>query len=72
MIISKADLNPRMVIDLTGPSGNAFAILGLARRLARDYSLDFEEIRTEMTSGDYEHLIYVFDRYFGEYVDLAR
>jgi len=72
MIISKEELNPRMVIDLSGPSGNAFVLLGHARKMAKSLDMDAEAISAEMRAGDYEHLIATFDRYFGEYVDLAR
>jgi hypothetical protein len=59
-----------LVIDLTGPDGNAFALLGYAKSLAKQLDFNFEKIQTEMTSGDYENLIQVFDKYFGEYVIL--
>lgn len=61
-----------LVIDLTGPGGNAFALLGYAKNLAKQLDLNYDIIRTEMTSGDYENLIQVFDKYFGEYVILER
>jgi hypothetical protein len=60
------------VIDLTGPQGNAFFLIGQAGRYARDLGLDGDAIITEMRSGNYENLIQVFDRYFGDYVILER
>lgn len=60
------------VIDLTGPQGNAFALMGMAYRYARDLGLDGDAIITEMKSGNYENLVQVFDRYFGDYVILER
>jgi len=64
-------------IDLSGPEGNAFCILGTAQRLAKDLnrfgvSIDAAAVIEEMTSGDYEHLIQTFDKYFGDHVDLVR
>jgi hypothetical protein len=59
-------------IDLAGPQGNAWVLMGLASRFARELGLDAEAILAEMRSGDYEHLIQVFDRHFGAYVDLVR
>ena len=59
-------------IDLTGPDGNAFVILGYATRLARELDMDAEPILNEMKSGDYENLISVFDREFGSVVTLYR
>ena len=59
-------------IDLTGPDGNAFVLIGTASRLAKQLGLDANEIKTEMMSGDYENLIKVFDKHFGEFVTLYR
>lgn len=61
-----------LIIDLTGPDGNAFALLGYAKNLAKQLDLNYNMIQTEMTSSDYENLIQVFDKYFGEYVILER
>lgn len=61
-----------IVIDLTGPDGNAFALLAYAKRFAQQFDLDFNKIKDEMTSSDYENLIQVFDDYFGEIVILER
>jgi len=59
-------------IDLTGPDGNAFVMIGHAKSLAKQLGLDGKKIQTEMMSGDYENLIKVFDGYFGDYVTLYR
>tara|TARA_Y100001949_G_C15820798_1_gene257638 strand:- start:375 stop:587 length:213 start_codon:yes stop_codon:yes gene_type:complete len=59
-------------IDLTGPDGNAFVLMGYAIRLARELDMDAEPILNEMKSGDYENLISVFDREFGSVVTLYR
>lgn len=61
-----------IVIDLNGPSGNAFSLLGMARKWCRQLDLDYNQIQSEMTSGDYENLIEVFDKYFGDFVVLER
>ena len=60
------------VIDLTGPDGNAFVLLGKAKSYARRLGLDGSEIQAEMMEGDYEHLLEVFDKYFGAFVILER
>lgn len=59
-------------IDLTGPDGNAFFLLGTAGRLAKQLGLDSKAIQAEMMQGNYEHLVEVFDREFGEFVTLYR
>lgn len=71
-IKNKSELNHGIEIDLTGPDGNAFALLGYARRFSSQLGLEYDKIQAEMTSGDYENLIQTFDKYFGEYVTLYR
>ncbi len=61
-----------IIIDLTGPDGNAFALMGYAKRFAKQLGLNSSEIINEMTSGDYEHLLEVFDKNFGSFVILER
>ena len=61
-----------IVIDLTGPQGNAFFLLANANKLAKQLGLNPFQVLEEMKSGDYEHLIEVFDKYFGDYVTLER
>ena len=62
----------QLEIDLTGPDGNAFVLLGYANRLAKELGLDGKKIQSDMTSGDYENLLKVFDSNFGEFVTLYR
>jgi len=71
MIVKKQKTN-RIEIDLTGPQGNAFYLLGTAKRLANQLGLDTNEILNEMKSGDYENLLQVFDNNFGSFVTLYR
>jgi hypothetical protein len=61
-----------IVIDLTGPEGNAFVLMGYASRFAKQLGWDADQIITEMQAGDYENLIEVFDGYFGDFVILER
>jgi hypothetical protein len=61
-----------ITIDLTGPQGNAFYLLGTASNLAKQLGMNSEEICSEMRSGDYENLLQVFDSYFGSVVTLYR
>jgi hypothetical protein len=72
MIVSKRDESWPIVVDLTGPDGNAFVLMSYARRFARQLELDDNAILKEMQSGDYENLVEVFDRYFGDFVILER
>ena len=61
-------------IDLNGPQGNAFVLLGLATRLGKQiYGYEQTEfILEEMKLSTYEMLILTFDKYFGELVTLYR
>lgn len=72
MIRNKALAKGPVVIDLTGPEGNAFVLLGYASKYAKQLGLDGKQIQDEMTSGDYENLLQVFDKNFGDYVILER
>jgi hypothetical protein len=62
----------RLVIDLTGPDGNAFVLIGMARGFARQLGDNPDPIIEEMMSGDYENLLQVFDRHFGDLIILER
>lgn len=68
MIKKKSEKGGKLEIDLTGPDGNAFVLLGYAQSLSKQLGLDYKQIRGEMTSGDYKNLVNVFDRHFGEFV----
>jgi hypothetical protein len=61
-----------IIIDLTGPEGNAFVLIGHAMRFAKQLGKDGKAITNEMMSGDYENLIEVFEREFGDFVILER
>ena len=62
----------RLEIDLTGPDGNAFALLGRAKSLCAQLGIPFKPLSEKMTSGDYENLVKVFDDTFGNFVTLYR
>jgi len=70
-IVSKPQTNG-IEIDLTGPQGNAFFLLGTANNLAKQLGLDGNQIMEEMKSGDYENLLQVFDKNFGSIVTLYK
>ena len=71
-MIRKKDRSKKIVIDISGPAGNAFSIMGHAEYYAKQLGLDPAPIIEDMMSSDYEHLIQVFDKHFGNYVDLER
>ena len=61
------------VIDLQGPQGNAFALMAYAEDFLRQKGRrhEFNAMRSEMMSGDYNKLIGIFEKNFGEYVTLV-
>ena len=61
------------VIDLQGPQGNAFALMAYADDFLRQMGRrdEFNAMRTEMMSGDYDNLIRIFEKNFGDYVTLV-
>tara|TARA_R110001606_G_scaffold373801_1_gene531306 strand:- start:1602 stop:1877 length:276 start_codon:yes stop_codon:yes gene_type:complete len=77
VMIREKQQKKEIVIDLTGPQGNAFFLLGYAKKLAKQF--DFEDVDgyvdgllKHMQSGDYEHLVQVFDDHFGDFIILER
>ena len=63
----------RVIFDLTKSSCNAFFLLGSSevyRRVSGFSATKIKNICDEMTSGDYENLVSVFDNHFGDYVIL--
>jgi len=62
-------------IDLDGPGGNAFALMKAAQALGRKMGYSEEKItaiRKVMMMGDYEGLLNVFEKHFGDSVILWR
>ena len=75
MIKKKETQRKGIEIDLTGPDGNAYVLLGLANRWAKELQFSDsyrKEMLEEMKSSDYENLIKVFDDNFGSIVTLYR
>jgi len=59
-------------IDLTGPQGNAYFLIGTAQKLCSQLGYHFEPVKDDMMAGDYENLIKVFDKHFGDFVTLYK
>lgn len=65
----------KIEIDLNSSKSNAFDIIGYALKYGKQLNFNDDKINLivkEMMSGDYENLIIVFDKNFGEYIDLIR
>lgn len=75
MIKSISEKPKELSIDLTGPEGNAYVLMGYAQKFAKQLGMDASEIEQllqDMMSSDYEHLVSVFDKHFGKFVTLYR
>ena len=76
MIKSKSEQPLRGIeIDLTGPEGNAFVLLGYANRFARELGYSDHErlcLLDNMRLTTYDMLVEIFDREFGSFVTLWR
>jgi hypothetical protein len=67
----------KIEVDLTGPHGNAYALMGLAQDLCKQFNrisgaekYKVDEILADMKSSDYEHLLEVLEKHFGDYIIL--
>ncbi len=57
-------MEEKPTLEITGHDGNAFVILGKARRVAKENNMDWETIQKEAMSGDYDHLLQTMMKYF--------
>ena len=71
-MIKQKQQNHGIEIDLTGPQGNAYFLMGMVKKLSNQLDMDGNKILKEMMSGDYENLVKVFDNNFGSVVTLYR
>ena len=76
MIKSKEKMERGSIeIDLTGPQGNAFCLLGMASNFYDQLGKTKEEkenLMERMKSSDYDNLVEIFDEEFGDFVILYR
>jgi|TARA_R110000772_G_scaffold3706_9_gene13244 hypothetical protein len=57
-----------IVVDISGEQGSEQNLIALATSFAKP---DHEDIVRDMKSGDYEHLVNVFDEHFSDIVTLV-
>ena len=76
MILSRSKMKKGLVeIDLAGPEGNAFSLIAYAKKFSQALCHSNEkkhQIISDMMSGDYDNLLDVFDKNFGNFVILYR
>ena len=64
-----------MIVDLSGPQGNAYALMGVARSIGRQLNRPYNEIKdveTKMMSGDYDHLVKVLFLEYGDFIEFKK
>jgi len=71
-MIIKKKAPKHLEIDLDGPQGNAYNLLGIARQLCKTLNKDYEDVSKRMQSGDYNHLVQVFEEEFGTMVTMYK
>lgn len=62
-------------IDLSGPQGNAFYLMGQVSNLGRQLGFEQQKIHailTEMKSSNYDNLVKTFAKNFGVVVDIYK
>jgi len=72
MIKKKSEQECPVIIDLTGPEGNAHVLMGYAHSFSKQLGLDSDKILKEMRSGDYENLVNVMEKHFGSLITMYR
>ena len=76
MIRPRSEMQPKKLeIDLTGLEGNAFVLMGYAKRWGRQLGYSEHKIKCiidEMKLTTYDGLLHTFDREFGSFVTLWR
>jgi len=73
MAIIGKEKRTRLQIDLTGPEGNVFCLIGTGLRLGKQLGWNkakLQEFSEGMMSQDYTHAVELFDHHFGPYCDL--
>lgn len=74
MIRSRSEMPARKIeIDLSGPEGNAFVLMGYAQKWGRQLGWSQSKVDAlikVMKSSNYDVLVQVFDNTFGDYVTI--
>ena len=76
MIRSRSEMPPKKLeIDLNGPEGNAFVLLGYVNLWGRQLGYSDRKIKAiqkVMRLTNYDNLVHTLDQYFGDYVTFWR
>lgn len=78
MIKNRSELQVRKrEIDLSGPEGNVFALMGIGAMFAKilnreGITKDWSKIQNDMMSSDYDNAVNVMEREFGDFIIMYR
>ena len=70
-VIAAEEYNQPRVLDLGGPDGNAYTLLGLAHGLLKRTKHDPDIFIQIMKADDYGHLVRTFNEMFGDYFTIV-
>jgi hypothetical protein len=72
-LVINAPQKTKIDVDLEGPDGNAFQLVGIAIGVAKQIGWDRDDIaafRTKCYSGDYGNVLALVDKNFGDFINL--
>jgi hypothetical protein len=75
MIKDRSEMNKKITVDLQSSQGNAFYLLGLASDIGKKLGFSktrIKNIQDNMILSDYTMLVEIFDKNFGDYVDIYK
>jgi hypothetical protein len=75
MIKDRSEMNKKITVDLQSSQGNAFYLLGLASDIGKKLRFSktrIKNIQDNMILSDYTMLVEIFDKNFGDYVDIYK
>lgn len=61
-------INGKYHVDLQGPDGNVFMVLGLVKSVCDQTGEDFKKISKAMMEGNYYHALGVVEKYLSDYI----
>jgi hypothetical protein len=66
-VVNRQDYNSPRELDLGGPDGNAYVLLGIAKSLLSQWGREPDMFIDIMIADDYGHLVRTFNEYLGDY-----
>lgn len=64
------EYTPNNTIDLSNEDGNVFVLIALTYKVGKQLKMDAQAIVDQMISSTYGNALAVFNREFGDFIDL--